>query len=214
MRVLHAEPNRVRSFTALVVDHEAPSRTAMGALLRRLGATDVVAVKDLVQARVAALGGGPRDLCVLNLDLPGGCLNLLADLRNAGWPRLLAVSGKSDAFSLRAAFVAGAHAYVLTADAAAAMPRVPSPRLPLRSPPVTATPAPLMPVERVWRQLSAREIEVLQLVAAGQSNSAAGVHLQLSALTVKSHLARIARKLGTGDRAHMVAVAMRTGLIS
>jgi len=35
----------------------------------------------------------------------------------------------------------------------------------------------------------------------------------LSALTVKSHLARIARKLGTGDRAGMVAVALRTGII-
>ena len=33
------------------------------------------------------------------------------------------------------------------------------------------------------------------------------------ALTVKSHLARIARKLGTGDRAEMVALAMRAGVI-
>ena len=37
--------------------------------------------------------------------------------------------------------------------------------------------------------------------------------LSLSALTVKSHLARIGRKLGTGDRAHMVALAMRAGVI-
>jgi ribonuclease D len=37
--------------------------------------------------------------------------------------------------------------------------------------------------------------------------------LGLSALTVKSHLARIARKLGTGDRAEMVALAMRAGVI-
>jgi len=37
--------------------------------------------------------------------------------------------------------------------------------------------------------------------------------LGLSALTVKSHLARIARKLGTGDRAHLVALAMRTEII-
>ena len=39
-----------------------------------------------------------------------------------------------------------------------------------------------------------------------------GVALGLSALTVKSHLARIARKLGTGDRAEMVAVSMRAGV--
>ena len=40
-----------------------------------------------------------------------------------------------------------------------------------------------------------------------------GEQLGLSALTVKSHLARIARKLGTGDRAEMVAMAMRAGVV-
>ena len=52
-----------------------------------------------------------------------------------------------------------------------------------------------------YRELSGREVEVLRLVAEGQSNKAIGVSMGLSALTVKSHLARIARKLGTGDRA-------------
>jgi DNA-binding NarL/FixJ family response regulator len=55
---------------------------------------------------------------------------------------------------------------------------------------------------------------VLQLVAAGRSNRDIGGELNLSALTVKSHLARIARKLGTGDRAEMVAVALRAGVIN
>ena len=59
--------------------------------------------------------------------------------------------------------------------------------------------------------LSAREIQVLQLVADGKSNKDIGDELGLSALTVKSHLARIARKLGTGDRAEMVATALRSG---
>jgi DNA-binding CsgD family transcriptional regulator len=54
---------------------------------------------------------------------------------------------------------------------------------------------------------------VLRLVADGQSNKQIGDELGLSALTVKSHLARIARKLGTGDRAEMVALAMRAGVI-
>ena len=47
----------------------------------------------------------------------------------------------------------------------------------------------------------------------GRSNRDIGAELHLSALTVKSHLARIARKLGTGDRAEMVAVALRAGVI-
>jgi DNA-binding CsgD family transcriptional regulator len=55
---------------------------------------------------------------------------------------------------------------------------------------------------------------VLALVADGKSNKDVGEHLGLSALTVKSHLARIARKLGTGDRAEMVAMAMRAGAVA
>ncbi|MDP9241474.1 MAG: response regulator transcription factor [Actinomycetota bacterium] len=210
--MLHEEPTRVRSFTALIVDHEPQTRAALITRLREFGAIDVAEATDVAQARISAGVGGPRDLCVLNLELPGGTLNLLADLRNAGWQRLVVLSAKADPFSVRAAFVAGAHSYMLKADIAAttehltpAGHRIPSPRLPARPEP--------LPSERAWRQLSAREIEVLRLVAAGQSNNAAGLQLQLSALTVKSHLARIARKLGTGDRAHMVAVAMRAGLI-
>src|SRR5690606_2710893 len=63
------------------------------------------------------------------------------------------------------------------------------------------------------RELSSREVQVLQLVADGQSNKEIGEALNLSALTVKSHLSRIGRKLGTGDRAQMVALAMRAGVI-
>ena len=58
------------------------------------------------------------------------------------------------------------------------------------------------------------EAHLLQLVADGQSNKEIGTALGLSALTVKSHLARIARKLGTGDRAELVMISLRSGLIS
>jgi hypothetical protein len=47
----------------------------------------------------------------------------------------------------------------------------------------------------------------------GRSNKEIGDELSLYALTVKSHLVRIGRKLGTGDRAEMVALTMRTGVI-
>ena len=63
-------------------------------------------------------------------------------------------------------------------------------------------------------QLTARELGVLELVADGCSNRAVGEQLGLSALTVKSHLARISRKLGTGDRAALVAISIRAGLLS
>lgn len=62
-------------------------------------------------------------------------------------------------------------------------------------------------------ELSARELGVLRLVAEGRSNRLIGEDLGLSALTVKSHLARISRKLGTGDRAELVAMVLRAGVL-
>ena len=69
------------------------------------------------------------------------------------------------------------------------------------------------PPEKDGSELTARELGVLERVAEGRSNRMIGEDLGLSALTVKSHLARISRKLGTGDRAALVAIAYRTGLL-
>ncbi len=63
-------------------------------------------------------------------------------------------------------------------------------------------------------ELTARELGVLSLVADGRSNRQIGETLELSALTVKSHLARISRKVGTGDRAEMVAYVIRNDLLA
>ena len=70
---------------------------------------------------------------------------------------------------------------------------------------------PAFPTERP--DLTTRELGVLRLVADGCSNRAVGEQLGLSALTVKSHLARISRKLGTGDRAALVAISIRSGML-
>jgi DNA-binding NarL/FixJ family response regulator len=61
--------------------------------------------------------------------------------------------------------------------------------------------------------LSARELEVLTLVAEGQSNTDIAARLHLSETTVKSHLAHIYPKLGVASRTAAVAEARRAGLI-
>lgn len=62
--------------------------------------------------------------------------------------------------------------------------------------------------------LTHRERGIVALVADGQSNKAIGAALHLSPLTVKINLARIAPKLGTGDRAGIVAAAHLTGQLA
>jgi DNA-binding NarL/FixJ family response regulator len=61
---------------------------------------------------------------------------------------------------------------------------------------------------------SAREIEVLQLVADGLVNREIGVRLFLSEETVKSHVRHLLAKLQARSRAHAVAVGFRRGLIN
>jgi len=61
--------------------------------------------------------------------------------------------------------------------------------------------------------LSPRELEVLQLVAQGNSNPAIGRTLFLSETTVKTHLGHVFEKLGVNDRTRAVTRAMELGLL-
>lgn len=61
--------------------------------------------------------------------------------------------------------------------------------------------------------LSPRELEVLQLVAQGNSNPAIGRTLFLSETTVKTHLGHVFEKLGVNDRTRAVTRAMELGIL-
>ncbi|NUK59391.1 response regulator transcription factor [Streptomyces lunaelactis] len=199
--------------TAMVVVADPRVRSTVTRHLWALGVRDVIEASSIAEARPRV--ANPRDICVADVHLPDGSgLTLLSETRAAGWPNGLALSAADDIGAVRNALAGGVKGYVVTgtrtnighparpgADGAGAAGRMP------RRPPG----APSHPGG--YRELSGREVEVLRLVAEGQSNKAIGVSMGLSALTVKSHLARIARKLGTGDRAGMVAVALRTGII-
>src|SRR3984957_13320077 len=61
--------------------------------------------------------------------------------------------------------------------------------------------------------LSAREIEVLSLIAAGNSNKLVADQLAISEDTVKGHVKSILSKLGVNDRTHAVTAALKRGII-
>ena len=62
-------------------------------------------------------------------------------------------------------------------------------------------------------ELSEREIEVLQLIAAGNSNKQIANVLFVAEATIKSRVANILSKLGASDRAHAVTIALKRGII-
>jgi DNA-binding NarL/FixJ family response regulator len=62
-------------------------------------------------------------------------------------------------------------------------------------------------------ELTSREIDVLRLIAAGNSNKLIADQLSIGEATVKSHVTNILSKLGANDRAHAVTIGLKRGII-
>jgi DNA-binding NarL/FixJ family response regulator len=210
----------------LLVNPDPTQRALVTAQLREFGAVQVIEVGDLAEARAAARSPGARDLAVLGCD-PGDpeFSSLLAELDGQGWYRVVVVMPQAGTRQIVSALLAGATG-VLTASG-----RAPTD-------PPSGTRADPNAAVRAWnaadepeggvrpgvryvpdlrgmpRALTHREQEILQLAANGHPNREIAEELGLSPLTIKSHLGRIGRKLGSGDRAQLVLLALRAGAIS
>ena len=62
-------------------------------------------------------------------------------------------------------------------------------------------------------ELTQREIDVLRLIAAGNSNKLIADQLSIGEATVKSHVTNILSKLGANDRAHAATIGIKRGII-
>lgn len=134
-----------------------------------------------------------RDIAILDIRLRQHTVEAgVAHLRSMRWGRIV-VAGTADTGIARRSILSGASAYVVIAqvqsiDTAGAK-------------------------DVNGKHFSKREIEVIQLVADGLGNRGIGEKLGLAENTVKSHLRRIAQRIGMSNRCAIVAFAMRHGLI-
>ena len=68
-------------------------------------------------------------------------------------------------------------------------------------------------MEAVIAPLTNRETQIMRYIADGNTNKEIGHVLGISEQTIKSHVSAILRKLNANDRAHAVALAIRSSWI-
>jgi len=72
--------------------------------------------------------------------------------------------------------------------------------------------APQNEVPSPFPDLTEREREVLELIAAGENNQEIAQHLHISAKTVSNHISNVFNKLQVADRAQAIVKARQAGL--
>jgi two-component system response regulator NreC len=153
---------------------------------------------------------------VMDCALPGtsGLAATRKILETAPPKAILMLSMHSEDTLVRQALDAGARGYILKnavdLELAAAIRRVAAGEVVLD--PQLAKPASLRGERNAG--LTARELEILQLIVNGKSNKEIADHLKLSVNTVAVHRANIMETLGIHKAAELVVYAIRNGLVN
>jgi DNA-binding NarL/FixJ family response regulator len=206
----------------LVADDHAGFRAGIVTLLRSLPGTEVVGeAASGDEAVVRAVRGG-ADVVLMDLSMPGGgglsATERLA--REAPHVAVLVLTMSAEDSSVTAALRAGARGYLVKGASRAEVERalrtvaeggvvvgaaVAHRVAALVGVPVTEEPA-------VLTGLSAREREVLDLMASGLDNEDIARRLVLSPKTVRNVVSSVFGKLGSSDRVQVVLRAREAGL--
>ncbi|MBA2414900.1 MAG: response regulator transcription factor [Geodermatophilaceae bacterium] len=200
----------------LVVDDHPVVRTGLIAMLAAEPDIEVVGEGGSGSEAIRLAGQLAPDVVLMDLRMPGmdGVAATKAIVAGGG-PRVVVVTTYDTDSDILRAVEAGATGYLLKdtprqqmADAVRAAARGET----VLAPPVAAR---LMTRMRAGPAdlLTARELEVLELVGAGLTNAEVGRRLYISEATVKTHLLRVFVKLGVDDRTAAVTTAMARGII-
>ena len=201
----------------LVDDHELIRQGLAKAFERDEGMEIVAQAGSVVQA-LAAYDAHRPDVLVTDLQLPDGTgLDIIRAIRQRDETiGLVVVTMHSGDDQIFAAMEAGASGFV-GKDApsrdvvSAARHAATSPRSFLCAGLAAAM---MRRASNDTPKLSARESEVLLLLAEGHGTAAIAGQLFMSESTAKTHIARIYQKLGAANRAQALVTAMRMGLLS
>ena len=195
----------------VIVDDHPIVREGLIAALERRDGFEIAGAFGSAEEAIAALGHTKPDVVLLDLELPG-ISGVEAVPRFRGRAEVVVLTAYASDEQIDAALRAGARGYLLKGSsveeidhairAAARGQTWLDPRIAARVVALSSAP-----------RLSAREREVLRLVAAGRSNKEIAAELRIAERTVKFHVTSIFDKLGAENRAQAVAVAAERGLV-
>ena len=204
------------SIRVLLADDHPVVREGLRGMLAAEPDIEVVGEAASGPEAVVLAGRLQPDVILMDLRMPGGD-GVEANGQLAGTTVVVLTTYDSDAEILRAV-EAGAAGYLLKdtpravlADSVRAAARGET----VLTPAVAGRLLGRMRAEPAARteQLSARETEVLALVARGLTNAEIGKELYVSEATVKTHLLRACAKLGVSGRTAAVTKAIETGAL-
>jgi len=200
----------------LADDHDLV-RTGIKALLTRIDGVDVVAEARDGQDLVSVVSSLQPDIVMTDISMPGmDGIAAITDI-HARWPqlRLLVLSMYDSVDFVKRAVAAGACGYLMKDAPPFELEQA------VRS--VMATGSYFSPAiaQRLLQpseptadeMLTARQVEILRLIAAGKASKEIAYELGLSPKTVDVHRARIMDRLQINDIAGLTLYAVRKGLI-
>ncbi|MER5887234.1 response regulator transcription factor [Streptomyces sp. NPDC001941] len=212
----------------LLADDQHLVRSAFAMLVKAAPDMEVVGQASTGREAVELARATPADLILMDIRMPDldgiEATRLIAGDEELNGLRILVLTTYDTDENIVEALRAGASGFVvkdmLPVDLLAAMRTVAAGEA-LLSPGATGRLIAQVlnvqkpsPVPAELAQLSARERQILILVARGLNNQEIADHLELSPLTAKKHVSRIMGKLGARDRAQLVVTAYESGLVT
>lgn len=215
-----------RTSRVIVADGEALVRAGLRALLEGDGTVTVVGEAGTGEEAVALAASLDPDVVLIDVGVPGvdsveTTRRLLAE---SGVPVMLLTTSETDE-RIFAALRVGASGLVLKDTepgellrAVAVLARgdaLLSPRLTRRLiADFASRPEPSQLGDKLVELLTAREREVVALVAMGLSNGEIAEELVVSPATARTHVSRAMVKLGARDRSQLVVIAYESGVVT
>jgi DNA-binding NarL/FixJ family response regulator len=203
-----------RRITVLCVDDHPIIREGIVSIVEGDPALKIVGEAETAREAIAAFRASNPDVTVIDLRLPDGDgVEVIREIRkDHPKSRFVVLTSAEGDVDMRRALEAGAQAYLIKGEVRAELRQVIKDvysgqrHLP-------ANVAEKIAVHLNEPSLTAREVEVLQLVAEGLRNKEVAARLEVAEDTVKMHLRNLMQKLEVNDRTHAVMVAVRRGFI-